>query len=150
MRTNVIKFDVQDHGDGCFVLRCNGGLSWEDREMLTASVEDHIAGAARVRGVVLDLSNVEYINSAGLGALFQLVRNLRERSARLAFSNVPHTIGRLFRIVGLDTVSPPHTDVAAALAALKADAPGTPPKSRRRAKPAADPAIADAARFAAN
>jgi anti-anti-sigma factor len=134
MQATTVKFEVHDQNDGCFLVRCHGGLSWEDRDVLAASVDDHIGDCAALRGVVLDLSTVEYVNSAGLGALFQLVRRLRERHARLVFANTPPTLSRLFKIVGLDTVGELCEDVEAALATLRrSPAPQPQPVPRRTA-----------------
>jgi anti-anti-sigma factor len=123
MQGALTKFEVRDAGDGCHVVRCHGGLSWDDREMLAASVADHLADSSSIRGVVLDFNATEYVNSAGLGALFQLVRWLRVREARLTFANVPPLLARLFRTVGLDSVGGLHDDVNSALAALRQSGP---------------------------
>lgn len=119
MQTQTIKFDITHEGGGLFVMRCNGGLSWEDRDTLAASVEDHTADVSEFRALIVDFSRTEYVNSAGLGALFQLVRRLRPREARLAFASVPPTLCRLFQTVGLDRVTEFFETTESALASLQ-------------------------------
>jgi len=114
-----MKFDVRDAGNGCLVLTCHGGLSWEDRELLAASVEQFVAGRETFQGAVLDMGTVEFVNSAGLGALFQLVQRLHGRSAQLALYRVPPTLKRLFHAVGLDRLATMCDDLPAALQALQ-------------------------------
>jgi|GEM_PF-5184434 len=101
MSATQAKFELRDLGPAGLVLRCQGGLSWEDRDLLAAQIEQHIQYRPGLPGVVFDLAGLEFINSAGLGALFQVNRRLRDRGARLAFANVPPMIVRMFRAVGL-------------------------------------------------
>ncbi len=123
MQTQTVKFDITNEGGGLFLMRCNGGLSWEDRDTLAASVEDHTAEVSDFRALVVDFARTQYVNSAGLGALFQLVRRLRPREARLAFASVPPTLGRLFQTVGLDRVTEFFESTESALASLQRSAP---------------------------
>lgn len=120
MHGTQMKFELREASPGFLVLSCRGGLSWEDRELLTVSVEEHLAGRNTIQGLVLDMSNVEFVNSAGLGALFQLVQRLRERDGQLAFASVPPTLRRLFTAVGMDRLVKLEPDVNEALAALRA------------------------------
>jgi anti-anti-sigma factor len=80
-------------------------LSWEDRDHLSECVNAHFRDGGAPAGVVMDLADVEYINSAGLGALFQLCRLLRNRDAALAFANASDALVRLFRTIGLDRLA---------------------------------------------
>jgi len=102
MQDSLMNFELRQAKPNCVVLRCRGVLSWEDRVALADGVEQHLDGQAGVLGVVLDLGEVTFINSAGLGALFQLAQRLRARQTRLAFANVSPMLKRLFQTVGLD------------------------------------------------
>ena len=51
------------------------------------------------RGVVLDLANVDYISSAGLGVLFTMKKTLVDNKGELLFCNLKPQIVRLFEIV---------------------------------------------------
>ncbi|MCH8806744.1 MAG: STAS domain-containing protein [Planctomycetes bacterium] len=124
MRENAVKFEMREAGPGRLVLTATGGLSWEDRELLAASVEEHFAGRDSIQGVVMDLARVEFVNSAGLGALFQLVQRLRQRGGTLALANVPPTLVRLFRAVGLARVARIGDSVESALDLLECSPPG--------------------------
>ena len=48
--------------------------------------------------VLLDLANVEYISSAGLGVLFTMKKHLKQNSGELLFCNLKPQIKRLFEI----------------------------------------------------
>lgn len=51
------------------------------------------------RGVIIDLSRVDYISSAGLGVIFTMRKALLGNAGELLFSNVKPQIKRLFDIV---------------------------------------------------
>lgn len=118
MPSPPLKFELHEADPGLLVLTCRGDLSWEDRELLAASVEKHLAGRTSLRGLVLDMSEVGFVNSAGLGALFQLAQRLRGRGGQLAFANVPPPIRRLFSAVGMEHLAICGEDVPATLALL--------------------------------
>ena len=51
------------------------------------------------RGIILDLANVDYISSAGLGVLFTMKKFLKTNGGDLLFCNLKPQIVRLFEIV---------------------------------------------------
>ena len=51
------------------------------------------------KGMVLDLENVDYISSAGLGVLFTMKKFLKNNGGDLLFCNMKPQIVRLFEIV---------------------------------------------------
>ena len=54
---------------------------------------------ASTKVIVLDLANVEYISSAGLGILFTMKKFLKQNGGELLFCNLKPQIKRLFEIV---------------------------------------------------
>jgi anti-anti-sigma factor len=114
MNTAISKFAMQEAGPTCLVLRCEGVLSWDDRDVLANDVEAYFRPRPLLRDVVLDFAAVKFVNSAGLGALFQLTRRLRERQGQLVFANVPPLLTRVFNAVGLDRIAKVAPDLSAA------------------------------------
>ena len=51
------------------------------------------------RGIVIDLQDVDYISSAGLGAIFTLKKFLKSNNGDLLFCNIKPQIRKLFEIV---------------------------------------------------
>ena len=62
---------------------------------------DHITPllVKTTRGIILDLSDVDYISSAGLGVLFTMKKFLKTNNGELLFCNLKPQIKRLFEIV---------------------------------------------------
>jgi anti-anti-sigma factor len=115
-----MKLELREANPGFVVLSCCGGLSWEERELLVASVDDYLLERDDMQGMVVDMGAVEFVNSAGLGALFQLEQRVRNRGGQLAFANLPPTIHRLLVTVGMSRLAKLGQDVAHALSLLAA------------------------------
>ena len=81
-----------------------------------------LAGLASSPRLVIDLSGVTFVDSAGLGALIGGVRRVRELGGRVAVACNRPTLTRLLRTTGFDRFVPVAEDVEAAAAAL-----GSPP-----------------------
>ncbi|MBN1202007.1 MAG: STAS domain-containing protein [Anaerolineae bacterium] len=59
--------------------------------------------------VILDLSGVEYMNSAGLRELVQLFKRIRREGGNLYIANPAERVKNLLELVGLDTVFEIHS-----------------------------------------
>lgn len=75
------------------------------------------AGSARA-GVVLDLSQVDYISSVGLRVLMIAGKTMRARRARIAVAALQTIVAEIFAISRFDGVVEIHPSVDAALAAM--------------------------------
>jgi stage II sporulation protein AA (anti-sigma F factor antagonist) len=129
MRDSLMKFELRQAKPNCVLVTCQGGLSWEDREALAEGVEQYLDGHGDVTGVIMDLADVTFINSAGLGALFQLCQRLRAREAVPVFVNASPKLKRLFQTVGLHEFARIDDDVKAVLDSFNTS--GDPPPSPR-------------------
>jgi len=71
-----------------------------------------------VTGVVVDLSEVTFIDSTALGVLIGGVRRLREAEGRMALVVATRPVERVLTLTGLDRVFTIHATRDAAVAAL--------------------------------
>ncbi len=74
-------------------------------------------------GLVVDLTPVSVLTSAGLGRLVSLGRSLDERGTAVVLAGGRRSIVKLIRTVGLDTVMPHFPSVEEASAFLRAQRP---------------------------
>ena len=95
-----MEMTVATEVENRLVLTCAGQMGWEDRDNLVAKVRE-TAGEAGQFHLLMDLEAIEYINSAGVGALFQLAQMVGERDGKLVLANVPPTVQKLFQTVAL-------------------------------------------------
>ena len=70
--------------------------------------------------VVLDCSLVEFFDSAGMGALLSLRKELVEkRRGAFALAGLPRGVHEMFRMIGFDVIFTIRPDVATAIAAIR-------------------------------
>ena len=68
--------------------------------------------------VLLDCRDLDYIGSAGLGALIGFAKQSREKGGDLKLLNVPERIYKIIELLGFTKVLQVHQDEAAALASF--------------------------------
>jgi anti-sigma B factor antagonist len=79
--------------------------------------------------VVLDLSQVEYINSAGLRELVSMWKRIKQAGGSLTVANPSPQVQKLLELVGLDTVFEIYADSTRDLLSLAT--PGLPALRRQ-------------------
>ncbi len=99
---------------GAVNLEGEGATAFKDR--IKALVE---GGADRV---VVDLGNVAFMDSQGLGALIGCLKALQQADGRLVLANVSSPVEAVLRVTRLHRVFDVRPTVADALAALAAPA----------------------------
>ncbi|MBK8914359.1 MAG: STAS domain-containing protein [Phycisphaerales bacterium] len=129
MQGATAKLEISELGESCLLMRCSGGLSWEDRTLLAERMSAAAAGRTPAPDVILDLFAVEFVNSAGIGALFQLAQRVRSGGGKLLLAAVPPVFLRMFRMAGLDRLASLDDSVAAAAERLGAGAAWGPAQS---------------------
>lgn len=77
------------------------------------------AAPAGVRHVVLDLQNVQYMDSMCVGVLVELLTTLKEAGGRIALVNASSNVEYLFKLTRLDRVFPICRDVMKAIEAVE-------------------------------
>ena len=101
----------------CLVLAVKGRLDTfaanEFEQGVTAHQEDG------ERKVILDLSAMDYISSAGLRCIMSLYKRLKEAGGSLAVCGLDGLPKRVFEVSGFDQFLPSCGDVAQAAEAIK-------------------------------
>jgi anti-sigma B factor antagonist len=119
MRTFYIGDDVQveDSGPGVAILVVGGEVDYEVSPQLKA----HMMRALKAgrRHLILDLSDVTFIDSTAIGVLAGVVEKLDETGGGSLSVVCSHEkVMQIFEITGLDSVITVHTSRDDALAAL--------------------------------
>jgi anti-sigma B factor antagonist len=91
-----------------------GRLASELYEQIRSACEDP-HNPAGIRHVVLDLQNVQYMDSMCVGVLVELLTTLKEAGGRIALANASSNIECLFKLTRLDRVFPICRDVMKAI-----------------------------------
>ena len=92
------------------IIYCNGRITADSAEMFHREIRDHVIPVSRGKGVavtnriVLDLSNVSFVDSTGLGTLFNLWTEARKSACDLEIVNLSPRVQNLMSLTRLDQV----------------------------------------------
>ncbi len=95
-------------------------MEWRARVDLVDALRAGLAGQA-LRELIVSLEGVDYLNSAGIGAIFSLRQYLSQAGAKMVVCGANPTIARLLNTVNLPQLIPVVGDVAAARELLEHD-----------------------------
>ena len=113
---------IKTDGESRYIIACPRHMEWNARvdlvEALQAATKDQPA-----RGVIVDLAEVSYINSAGLGAIFALRKFVEQCGGAIVVARPNVTIARLLRTVNLAALVPVTDSIEQARASLPAGEP---------------------------
>lgn len=107
-----VKSLPSDRQDQC-VLQAEGRLTIETAPQLQTAMRE-----SNCRGVIIDMSQVSYVDSIGLGALVRAHVSMQNAGGRLALVGVPDRVKLLLGLLGLDPVLLVYESLGAAQEAL--------------------------------
>lgn len=105
--------------DGILFVRLTGDLIGSpDSQPLLQTVNDHLGEGLSY--CAIDLSNVRFINSTGIGVLVSILTKFRNQGGELVLINPSELVRKLLVITKLDAIFNIATDDASAAEQLKA------------------------------
>jgi anti-anti-sigma factor len=81
------------------------------------------AGREEIRGIVLDFSRLDYMNSSGIGMLVTLLVRARREGRQISACGLSDHYRQIFELTRLDEVISVHDDEAGAVVAARTAAP---------------------------
>ena len=93
------RLEVDGHGDGRAVLRVAGAVDVYTAPQIREQIQD-LAAKGTVH-LIADLSQVEFIDSSGLGVLIGGLRRVRDDDGSLVLVISTRRILRIFQLTGL-------------------------------------------------
>lgn len=106
-----------EHDDNLQVLRLTGEIDLSTSPELRARLQQH--AKAKCPALVLDFSEVDYIDSSGLATIVEYLQHARVFNGRVALAHVSERVRTIFELVRLHEFLPIHPTVAEAAAALR-------------------------------
>ncbi|MFF3365249.1 STAS domain-containing protein [Streptomyces misionensis] len=126
--TDTLDTTVRYTGDRTAVVVVTGDVDLHTAPVLRAQALTVVEQGAP--HLVLDLAQVDYVDSTGLSTLIVLLHAAQEAGGSLRVASVPGRLMRMVTLTGISELLPVHETVADALAALAAegatDSAGTP------------------------
>lgn len=89
--------------DGYTVIKCSGELDTYNCGKLRSVVTDLVDKEDCIR-IVIDLSNLEYVDSTGLGCLFGIYKRINENGGKIAMICFGPQLLEVFKMTSMDTV----------------------------------------------
>ena len=115
-----LKIDVHTAED-ITILGCSGRIVFGDE---TATLREQVQGLvdAGKKQIVLDLGEVSYIDSSGLGTLVALYTHARKAGGSIKLANLTQKVGDLLQVTKLLTVFDVYDSEEKAIQALRKEA----------------------------
>ena len=98
--TPQLTLDVEHHGTTT-VVRCHGKLVSDVADLLYTRVRDIVPGSKRI---VLDLTDLSYMDSMGLGTVMRLYVHARASGCTLELINIGKRIRDLLELTNIWSV----------------------------------------------
>lgn len=105
---------VSEARQECYLVAVAGEVDAHSASELRAAVEAGVSPQVRL---VADLSDVTFLDSAGLGVFVTTVKKVQEQGGSLDLVVTSPRVMRVFELTGLDSMLTIYPDLAAALAA---------------------------------
>lgn len=97
---SILSIDYQDYAD-CRVVSVTGRV---DHTNSTQFLDNLSAHAEEAGGMVVDLSRLDFVTSAGLRALLMAHRTIAAKDGRMAVAGVTGSVREVFRISKFDAL----------------------------------------------
>lgn len=112
-----LQVEITESGESTLVA-VTGELDALTAGELDGALEPLLADPA-LRGMVVDLSGVDFMDSSGLGICIKAIKGVREKGAEVSFVVTSARVRRVFEITGIDQAVVVAPDVATALAVVE-------------------------------
>ena len=116
MKSDLVQLTIEQRGE-VVVARMSGELDLAEAPRTGQAIEDAVPASAR--GLVVDFTDLAFIDSSGIAMLFDLARKLGGRRQELRVVTVPgNPVTRVLDIVEFGRAAPLHGDLDEAVAQI--------------------------------
>jgi anti-anti-sigma factor len=115
---DLVHVEIEERdADDVVVARLTGELDIAGAEATGRRIAEAVPSSAR--GVVVDMTDLEFIDSSGVSMLFALARRVGSRRQELRLvAPAGKPVARVLQIVEFDRAAPVHADVDSAIAGI--------------------------------
>ena len=114
---DLVGMQVEQAEGDVVVVRLTGELDIATAEPMGRRIAEAVPSTAR--GVVIDTTQLGFMDSSGVSMLFGLARRVGSRRQELRVVAVPgHPVARVLEIVEFERAAPVHRDVSSAVAEI--------------------------------
>jgi anti-sigma B factor antagonist len=125
VKENLIGVEIEERGD-VVVAVLTGELDIAVAEQTGRKIGASVPSSAR--GVVVDMTELEFMDSSGVSMLFGLARQVGSHRQELrVVAPAGRPVARVLQIVEFERAAPVHADVDSAVAAIATPRTSQPP-----------------------
>ena len=123
---DLVGVEIEQRDDEVVVARLTGELDISAAERTGKRIAEAVPSSAR--GLVVDMSELEFMDSSGVSMLFSLARQVGSHRQQLRVVAPPgRPVSRVLQIVEFDRAAPVDADVECAVAAIATPQASQPP-----------------------
>ena len=127
MNQDLIRVQIEQREDDVVVARLTGELDISVAEKTGREIADAVPSSAL--GVVVDMSELEFMDSSGVSMLFSLARQVGSHRQQLRVVAPPgRPVSRVLQIVEFGRAAPVDDDVDSAVAEIATQRASQPPR----------------------
>jgi len=123
---DLVGVEIEQRDDHVVVARLTGELDISAAERTGKKIAEAVPSSAR--GLVVDMSGLEFMDSSGVSMLFSLARQVGSHRQQLRVVAPPgRPVSRVLQIVEFDRAAPVDADVDSAVAEIATPQASQPP-----------------------
>ena len=123
---DLVGLEIEQRDDHVVVARLTGELDISAAERTGKRIAEAVPSSAR--GLVVDMSELEFMDSSGVSMLFSLARQVGSHRQQLRVVAPPgRPVSRVLQIVEFDRAAPVDADVDSAVAEIATPQASQPP-----------------------
>ena len=123
---DLVGVEIEQRDDQVVVARLTGELDISAAERTGKRIAEAVPSSAR--GLVVDMSDLEFMDSSGVSMLFSLARQVGSHRQQLRVVAPPgRPVSRVLQIVEFDRAAPVDADVDSAVAEIATPRASQPP-----------------------
>jgi|SRR5215211_2559349 len=124
---DLVHVEIEQRDDEVVVARLTGELDISAAERTGRKIEEAVPSSAR--GLVVDMSELEFMDSSGVSMLFALARQVGSHRQQLRVVAPPgRPVSRVLQIVEFERAAPIDDDVDSAVAEIATRQASQPPR----------------------
>ena len=99
----MFSIEVNDNTEEClWEIKPIGEIDIYNADIFKSQLETALAG--KRQNITLDLSELEYIDSTGLGVIIATYTSIKDEGLKIKVINPGNNVGKLLNISGLDKI----------------------------------------------
>jgi anti-anti-sigma factor len=124
---DLVGVEIEHRDDDVVVARLTGELDISAADRTGKKIAEAVPSSAR--GLVVDMSELEFMDSSGVSMLFTLARQVGSHRQQLRVVAPPgRPVSRVLQIVEFERAAPVDVDVDSAVAEITAPQASQPPR----------------------